>query len=251
MGKRTAGLVAVLLLGALGLVAASPAGPGQDAAPPVIVSLDVRPELVAFDGSGGIKVVLEAHVTDDVGVTAAEGFLIGPFVFGIPTEEPVKLALAEGDGIDGIWRGSVVLTARSAPAGKWTSEACFGDAAHPNYCQDNPPADAFLVKRSTAIQGFNVAEPVARGSRLRMHGRLLRLNRNGTFVGFGDKRLFVYFKPAGTTTWLLKGTLRTSPGGWFTSRRFKARRNGAWRAVSRPTAIYLGDTSSADFVAVR
>jgi hypothetical protein len=250
MGKRAAGLAAGLLIGALGLVAASPAGVAGDT-PPVIVSLDVRPELVALNRSNEVEVVLEAKVTDDDGVTAAKGFLIGPAIYGIPTEEEVELTLVKGDALNGTWRGTLVFTNHSSVAGRWTSEACFGDASHPYYCQDNPPADAFLVKRSTEIRGFNVAEPVAKGSYLRMRGRLLRLKSNGTFVAFAGKKVAIYFKPAGTSAWRLKGTVTTSPTGWFTTRRFKARRNGAWRAVSRPTAIYLGDTSGADFVAVR
>jgi hypothetical protein len=250
MGKRAAGLAAVLVTGALGLVAASPAGVAGDA-PPVIVSLDVRPELVALRPSNQVKVVLEAHVTDDDGVTAAKGFLIGPSFYGIPAEEEVALELVDGDPLDGTWRGTLVFTNRSSAAGKWTSEACFADAAHPYYCQDIQPSDAFLVKRSTEIKGFNVGEPVAKGSNLSMRGRLLRLKSNGTFVAFAGKRLFVYFRRAGTTAWRLKGGVTTSPTGWFTSRRFKARYNGAWRAVSRPTTIYLGDTSGADFVTVR
>jgi hypothetical protein len=250
MGKSAAGLVAIALMGALGLVAAPSAAAGEDS-PPVIVSLDVRPELVALDGSNEIEVVLEAHVTDDVGVTAAEGFLIGPSFYGIPTEEPVGLELVEGDAQDGTWRGSLAFTTRSSPAGRWTSEACFGDAAHPYYCQEDAPADVFHVKRSTAIRGFNVAEPVAKGSHLRMRGRLLRLKRNGTFVAFGKKEVLVFFKPAGTAMWRLKGTLRSSPSGSFANSRFTARRDGSWRVVSRPTAVYLGATSGADFVAVR
>ena len=249
MGKSAAGLVAALLMGLSGLAAARPAEVAGET-PPVIVSLDVRPELVALDGSRAIEVVLEAHVTDDDGVTAAQGFLNGPSVYGIPTEEEVTLELVEGNEQDGTWRGSLVFTNRSSVAGRWASEACFGDAAHPFYCQDGP-TDAFLVKRSTAIKGFNVAEPAARGSHLRMSGRLLRLKPNGTFVPFAKKRLFVYFKRAGTGTWRLKGTVTTSTSGWFTNRRFLAQRNGAWRAVSRPTTTYLGDTSGVDFVAVR
>jgi hypothetical protein len=250
MGKSAAGLVAVLLVGAA-FVATSRAGPAEDTTPPVIVSLDVRPELVALDGSNRVEVVLEAHVTDDVAVTVGKGFLIGPSFYGIPTEEEFALELVEGDAQDGIWRGTLVFTNRSAPAGKWTSEACFGDAAHPYYCQDSAPADVFHVKRSTTIRGFNIAEPVARGSQLRMHGRLLRLKRNGTFVAFGKKKVLVFFKPAGTGTWRFKGSVLTSADGSFANRQFKARRDGAWRVVSRPTEVYLGKTSGVDFVALR
>jgi hypothetical protein len=250
MGKSAAGLAASLLVGASGLALAPPVVAGEDS-PPVIVSLDVRPELVALDGSSRIEVVLEARVTDDVGVTVGEGYLIGPSPFGIPNEEPVALELVEGTAQDGIWQGTFEFTNRSSAAGRWTSEACFGDAAHPYYCQDDSPADVFHVKRATNIQGFNVAEPVARGSRLRMRGRLLRLTRSGTFVAFRKKRVLVFFKPAGTATWRLKGTVTTSPSGSFANRRFEARRGGAWRIVSRPTELYLGDASGADVVAVR
>jgi hypothetical protein len=115
-----------------------------------------------------------------------------------------------------------------------------------------PPVDDFSVKRNTDIRDFNVAEPVTRGATIRMFGRLLRLDPAAGYVGYGGKTVRVLFRPAGTSTWVSRGTVTTSSQGYFTnSRTFRAWRDGAWKVQFDGTVNYLPETSRADYVDTR
>lgn len=250
----------VAVLAAVSVVAA----PGASAdEPPEIVSVDARPEPVGLYKATSTQVTVDVHVTDDVAVSSV---LVSLFAAPRPGDDDVppdeaeaSASLVTGTAQNGTWRATIFLDKRNV-TGKWSTEVGVRDSAEngafAGHVYDEgysvPPVDDFYVKRNTMIADFNVAEPATRGSFIRMSGRLLRLDPDEGYVGYRNKTIHVFFRPAGTATWVRKGTVTTSSRGYFSnSRTFRARRDGAWRVQFNGTTNYLPETSHKDYVDVR
>ena len=258
VGMRTRSGMAVAAIVALSAsIIATPSASAEDTTPPVIHSIDVRPETIVLYKTSEMRVVVDVKITDDVGVTSATAWLwrnvsnyngyigLGP-----------DLELVSGTPQSGTWRAVFSFDINASP-GAWKAEAVAFDAAFNE--AGSGFLDRFFVKRNTVISNFNVVEPVARGSYIRMSGRLFRLTVTyprsgplGSYVGYGNKTIHVLFRPTGATNWREQGTVTTTSLGYFTnSRSFRAWRDGAWRVRFDGTPSYLSGTSHVDYVDVR
>jgi hypothetical protein len=230
---------------------------------PVIVSVDARPEPVGLWKSSSSPVNVDVVITDDVAVSEVKVEIVKaprPGDDDVPPDSASATAtLVSGTAQNGTWRATMFLTKFDVP-GVWSTRVTVRDSAENGafaaHAYDEgysvPPVDDFSVLRNTMIRGFNVAEPAARGSYLRMYGRLVRLDPAAGYVSYGGTAMGVWFRPAGSTTWQKKGSVTTTSAGYFTnSRTFRAWQDGAWRVVFAGTAGYLGETSHADYVDVR
>jgi hypothetical protein len=192
------------------------------------------------------------RVTDDVGVELVEVALRNiPRPGGPSFYDDFDASLESGTPQDGIWRFSMPVDKYTA-TGKWVGElvaaySSGGTATLP----DAGTHDEFWVKRNTMIRGFNVREPAAKGSYLRMSGRLLRLDPVRGYVGYRDKVIHVLFRAKGSPTLVKVGEIRTSATGSFANtRRFRARTDGSWLVLFNGTSNYLPEVSHRDFVDV-
>lgn len=101
----------------------------------------------------------------------------------------------------------------------------------------------------TAITSFNAApEPVRKGRALTVQGKLSRYV-GGWKPGSGGT-VKIYFRRAGTSSWVLAGTTRSASTGLF-RKSFTAKLDGTWRAVYPGSATYLSVTGPSDYVDVR
>jgi hypothetical protein len=259
--RRPLAAVCVTSALVLGAAAGTPAASADEA--PVITSVDARPETVAISAGGSTQVTVDVGVIDDVAVASVTVRLLAKPRLGDddvpPDRAQAAASLVAGTAQDGVWRATIFLDRRDVP-GAWSTEIGVRDSAEngafAGHVHDEhysvPPVDDFFVKRDTRISGFNVAEPVSRGAYVRMQGRLLRLAADGRYVGFAGKEVRVWFKPAGSTTWRLRGTVTTGARGYFSnSRVFRAWRDGVWRAQFAGTDAHLAETSRGDVVDTR
>jgi hypothetical protein len=218
---------------------------------------------VGLYASGSSPVVVDVDISDDVKVDSVRVTLVAiprPGDDDVPPDEATAQAsLVSGTPQEGTWRATIVLD-RHSVTGAWVSEvgvrdsgsngAFAGRVFDEGYQVD--PIDEFAVKRNTVIRGFNVGEPVSRGSYVRLYGRLLRLDPASGYVGYRGKTVQVLFRPAGSTTWNLKGTATTDSRGSFTrTGTFRAYRDGVWKVTFAGTDRYLPETSSGDYVDTR
>ena len=251
---------ALALIGSSAVLA--PAASAEDEAP-VIVSVDARPEVVGLYKASRTQVTVDVRVTDDVAVTTVQVSLLAKPGIGDddvpPDSADASATLVSGTAQDGTWRATFFMDKR-ARTGLWSTEITVRDStengAFAGHVYDEgysvQPVDDVSIKRNTDIRGFNVAEPVTRGATIRMSGRLLRLDPVAGYVGYSGKTVRVLFRPAGTSTWVSRGTVTTSSQGYFTnSRTFRAWRDGAWKVQFDGTANYLPETSHADYVDTR
>ncbi|MEO3830314.1 hypothetical protein [Actinomadura sp. B10D3] len=105
------------------------------------------------------------------------------------------------------------------------------------------------VKYRTQWYNFNASpEPVRKGATITVKGQLYRFR---DVAGPGPNApVYVYFKPAGTSTWTQVAATKTDGGGWF-KKTFTASVDGTWMAVYKETSGYLRAQSPGDYVDVR
>jgi hypothetical protein len=111
------------------------------------------------------------------------------------------------------------------------------------------PARYVDVRNDTLISAFLVSPvSVRKGRTITVGGRL---THNATSWGsFTGRKIYVYFRPKGSTKWSYIGVTTTDGKGRF-HRGFKAIRDGSWRVAYKQTAYDMGATSPADYVDVR
>lgn len=251
--RTTSAALAALTAAALAsgaLLTAPTAAAVEDTTAPVVKRVNVRPDTVGLYKGRRSRVTIEVRVTDDVGVTDVTAATISDRDEDASSEGPLELI--SGTPQDGIW--GVTLFARNTEVtGSWVGVAVASDAAgNESPLDETTKFDEFWVKRNTIIRGFDVSEPAARGSFLRMSGRLVRLEPGQGYVGYRNKTMHVLFRAKGTATWVKVGQVTTSSTGSFAnSRRFKARRDGTWVVVFDGTRNYLFEASHRDYVDVR
>ena len=245
LAAATAAAVAVGVL-----LTAPTAAAVTDTAAPVVKRVNVRPETVGLYKGRDSRITVAVRVTDDVG--AEEVFIGLVSDRNAAATQEFELELVDGTPQDGLW-GATLFTDNTTVTGLWSGLAVAIDAAgNESPLDENSKFDDFFVKRNTIIRGFNVREPVAKGSFIRMSGQLVRLEPGQGYVGFRNKTMHVLFRAKGTSTWVKVGEVTTSSTGSFAnSRRFKARRDGVWVVVFDGTRNYLPEASHRDFVDVR
>lgn len=228
---------------------------GADSSPPVVVSIDARPEPVGLYASRESRVVVDVVATDDVAVTRVDIFIAPTFSGAGDDTGNMDATLVRGTPQSGTWRavfGTPSVSVADRVSGRWLAGVGIEDAAGNSDGTSPEEWDYFYVKYNTMIRSFNVAEPVTSGSFIRMYGQLVRLDESGVYVGYSDKPIQVLFRPAGSTTWRDRGTIRTNSLGYFANfHSFKAYRDGVWKVRFGGTVNALPETSHGDLVDAR
>jgi HYR domain/Bacterial Ig-like domain len=106
--------------------------PPPDPEPPVISSFDVNPKVLGPNDvteHGFPRVIAEAHVSDNVGVTVVAVYAYPKGTTDIVGGALQQIGLVEGNAQDGEWRGVYALWPRDAPDGEYEVYVEARDAA--------------------------------------------------------------------------------------------------------------------------
>ncbi|HEX2312719.1 MAG TPA: hypothetical protein VHJ17_03240 [Thermomonospora sp.] len=151
---------------------------------------------------------------------------------------------------DGVWVATLRFDRLDQPGG-WRAETEIYDfATGDDYAG---PSGRFALKRGTALTVNGAPEPVKKGRTLSVGGRLTRLTEFGIpadYAAFGGQRVQIQFRRKGATGWVNKGFVTTGRDGKYL-KRFKADRDGTWRAVFAGNALHAPVVSGGDYVDVR
>jgi len=137
----------------------------------------------------------------------------------------------------------------SVRPGLWDVEAAVfpdGDADAPSSYRDG----SFRVKLPTALTVDAAPEPAAVGETLTVTGTLKRYGQStGTYVGYGNRPVELYFDPAGPAPRAKVRTVRTGATGRY-STTFTATTTGVWSAQFAGSTYNAAHRSSGDGVVV-
>jgi hypothetical protein len=106
--------------------------PPPDPEPPVISSFDVNPKVLGPNDvteHGNPRVIAEAHVSDNVGVTVVAVYAYPEGTTDLVDGALQQISLVEGNPQDGEWRGIYALWPRNAPDGRYEMYVEVRDAA--------------------------------------------------------------------------------------------------------------------------
>ena len=122
------------------------------------------------------------------------------------------------------------------------------DLYSPGHNSYSSPVTAFMVKRETRLAVNASPEPVRKGQRLAVRGKLTRLSSSNTLVPFAGKRVGLNFRPDGGSYRFVKSAT-TNRYGRVTSL-VTAREDGTWALRYRGSASYA-PSGRGDHVDVR
>lgn len=107
--------------------------------------------------------------------------------------------------------------------------------------------NTYYVKRPTTLTYNATPEPAKRGANVTHSGRLM-FDPFGYGNNYGPSGVAVKlsFKKAGTSTYVAKGTVTTTKGGYY-SKKLRADADGTWRA-EYPNNTYRQTQSKTDYV---
>ncbi|MDQ3851321.1 MAG: HYR domain-containing protein [Thermoproteota archaeon] len=102
-----------------------------DTSPPLISSFDVNPKVLAPNdvNQGRPRVIAEAEVTDNVGVTVVAVYAYPEGTTDLVGQGLLQIPRVEGDTQDGVWRGIYDLWSHDAPDGRYEVYVEARDAA--------------------------------------------------------------------------------------------------------------------------
>jgi hypothetical protein len=103
-----------------------------DTSSPVISSFDVNPKVLGPNDvteHGNPRVIAEAHVSDNVGVTVVAVYAYPEGTTDLVDGALQQISLVEGNPQDGEWRGIYALWPRNAPDGRYEMYVEVRDAA--------------------------------------------------------------------------------------------------------------------------
>jgi hypothetical protein len=156
------------------------------------------------------------------------------------------LQLVSGTAQTGVWGGVLRFTTANA-LGTWTLSVRGTDADQ----QVNSAGERiFTLKRATRLRADASPEPVTRGDRVTVAGRLQRLTADLDFRPMSGRVVRVYFQREGSATKRLVGRTQTDRRGGFHAR-FEARRSGRWLVYFPGTPHYASRWSAGDRVWIR
>jgi hypothetical protein len=104
----------------------------EDTSPPVISSFDVNPKVLGpndITEHGFPRVIAEAHVSDNVGVTVVAVYAYPEGTTDLVDGALQQIGLVEGNAQDGEWRGVYALWPRDAADGRYEVYVEARDAA--------------------------------------------------------------------------------------------------------------------------
>ncbi|MDT7843239.1 calcium-binding protein [Streptomyces justiciae] len=137
----------------------------------------------------------------------------------------------------------------NANAGTWSVDALVdavdGDSVFA------PGAGSFSLKRAAQLTVNAAPEPVAKGARITVTGKLVRANWDTyRYAGYAGRAVKLQFRPKGSSTYTTVATVNTSSTGTLRTT-VKAVKDGYWR-WSFPGSTTTGPAKAAgDYVDVR
>ena len=240
---RAAWVLAVALV--LPLAAAPPAGATTCAL--VAIADPVGDAVITRTGQAALAISVSGY--DYCSSTAAPPGIHAVRVTAVnPGRDSVTadLQLVSGTARAGVWGGVLRFTTANA-LGTWTLSVRGTDADQ----QVNSAGErSFTLKRATRLRADATPEPVTRGDRVTVAGRLRRLNAELELRPMGDRVVRVYFQREGSATKRLVGRTQTNRRGRF-HETFEARRSGRWFVYFPGTQHYASRWSAGDRVWIR
>lgn len=156
------------------------------------------------------------------------------------------LDLTSGTPRSGTWTGALHFDRRNN-VGRWQVNVRGEDSDQQVV---NLREDSFKLRRDTRLTVNASPEPAHQGSDIRVAGHLSRLKVNLKYADFRNRRIRIYFKPAGSQAKKLMGKTRTDRNGRFV-KTFAAKRSGKWFAYFPGSLENTNRWSRPDRVAVR
>ncbi|GGK67018.1 hypothetical protein Sme01_09980 [Sphaerisporangium melleum] len=234
---RAAMVAMALGTGALALVSAPATAAAQAA--PTVTSVDVAPNPVVVQDKDGTSVTF-GFLTD--------GATSGGFTLKRPGGSTVDVEAKKVGDVDGKqkWQGTRTFT-RSDAAGSWRVTAKATSVVG-----TGTESKAFTVRQvwETDLADFGASpEPIAKGGRLTLDGRLL-INGTGGWKGYKGQKVYIAFRAVGASGYTRVAADRTDWRGRF-SAGVAAERDGWWRAEYDGSAVAHKTVSDSDRVDVR
>ncbi|RJL36064.1 hypothetical protein D5H75_04720 [Bailinhaonella thermotolerans] len=232
-----------------GMGPALPVPAAPPAAVPEIRSITARPGVAVVTQRKPVKVVIDVLARNARKVTAEvepederRGGRVGRWA--------LASVARRGDGWE-LWRlypGKDSLLGKWHRPGRWViTVTATGRGGRKAVGR----AD-FHLKRNTRLTGFNVAaEPLRRGDRARVYGRLTRLDPlTGGYTGYAGKPVVLGFRPEGSRVFQPVKTVRTGRDGWFRTG-VRVEGAGVWRAMFEGTSRHHAQGSRLDRITPR
>ncbi|MCT9929348.1 hypothetical protein N5079_03845 [Planotetraspora sp. A-T 1434] len=219
MLKRIQAVVAAVAIGGAALVAAPASASATSVDNPVIKSLTVSDNPVRVAGSGGTNVTFTATTEK----TESGKFYLTPPGPSVAT--PFSPTSVSAD--KNTWTLTLKFTRDEKP-GDWTVRF---DANGATGSTPDSKSTGFKVIQiwETDIAGFGAApEPIKAGNVLTLSGRLL-INGSKGWHGYGDQKVYISFKEAGTSSYKRVAYDYTNWKGEFAVG-VKAWKTGWWKA---------------------
>ncbi|MFI7413973.1 calcium-binding protein [Streptomyces sp. NPDC049627] len=245
------GAVTMLLAG---VGASADAAPGTEPSDPVVSGATIN---AGHDVIVGITrdVVFPVTVTgsDDSGLAFADVDLKGPHGGFYTTDAFCETATA----------CTTVFTVNAHPApgsddpvdlananaGTWSVDALVD--AHDGDSVFAPGVGSFRLKRAARLTVNASPEPVAKGARITVTGKLVRANWDTyRYAGYADQAVTLQFRPKDSSTYTTVATLHTSSTGTLRTT-VKAVKDGYWRWNFTGTNTTGPAKATGDYVDVR
>ncbi len=216
------------------------AGCEDNHAPTVHSTTVSRPIAVVFKRSA-TPVTITVRVSDPSGVSGVSGLV----TLDSATDFPVGMKRVSKDenGIE-TWSGTFTPSLKT-PTGLWSVGAEVVDS------QDNDtvgPQVPLYIKRNTGLAMNASPEPVAKGGKLLVVGKLTRLTAAGNYVAYRGKQVDLFFRPVGGKYAYVGSDITDRDGrfGGFT----RATQDGTWQVRFKGTSNYVAKKRG-DYVDVR
>ena len=233
--------IGAALLGSALLGVLLPAAPAQAACTTTINSVTVPEVIIYATTASRVKATVSvSDGCDSAPYVSGDAFLRDGESWGMyeSSSSGSKHYLASGAYIDKYsahGKGSVNIEA-------WGSTNAYRDGT-PLY-----------VRRNVEIATHNASpEPVRKGSLIKVAGTVRRLTVNSygdaKYVPYASHLMSYWFRAAGTSSYVQKGTGYTNSSGAF-AKSFTASVDGYWYARSTQTSYYRGRNGTPDFVDV-
>jgi hypothetical protein len=233
--------VAAMFAGTAALSAA-PASAATDKEAPHVVSAVLNNNVAVIKVKGHDVIRVEAHVTDNVGVTEVWAPLYSKGQVLEVAGQPVIIPLRKVSGTaqDGVWVQRFWPTVGDRVGVLQVGVLAF-DAAK-NY--GGAGAGNFRVKNDTRVVTFTVTPKHSQSTILpiTLAGRLQVVGLTG-WKGFAGRDLIVQFRQAGTSTWTRVMRLKTDVAGNFSTDKIRS-------AAGSFRVIYKGSSTTDAAVSV-
>jgi hypothetical protein len=137
----------------------------------------------------------------------------------------------------------------NANAGTWSVDALVD--ANDGDSTFSPGAGSFALKRAAQLTVNAAPEPVAKGARITVTGKLVRANWDSyRYAGYAGRAVKLQFRPKGSSTYTTVATVNTSSTGTLRTT-VKAVKDGYWRWNFTGSSTTGPAKAAGDYVDVR